>query len=146
MCKKVGDSKEEVLLDTRVSNKNLNGENKIESEVSSPGVEKSNKSHDSENREGFEPSEQVEMPEIPEIPEVSFSEEHKRGNIKFSDQIEFKQEWIVLIRFIKNILNLFVMFVKDFIFPLCNHLQQAIARSLRMPYSLFQVVQSFVDL
>ena len=90
MCKKVGDSKEEVLLDTRASNKNLNGESKIESEVSSPGVEKSNKSHDSENREGFEPSEQVEMPEIPEIPEVSFSEEHKRGNIKFSDQIEFK--------------------------------------------------------
>lgn len=81
MCKKVGDAKEEVLLDTRASKQNSNAESSSEPELVSPKIEKS---QDSEVSEGLEVS------EIPEIPEVTFSEEHKRGNIKFSDQIEFK--------------------------------------------------------
>ena len=87
MCKKVGDAKEEVLLDTRASKQNSNAEFNSEPELVSPKIEKS------QGSEGLESSEPLEIPEIPdisEIPEVTFSEEHKRGNIKFSDQIEFK--------------------------------------------------------
>ena len=59
MCKKVGNEKEEVILDTRADKK--------EDDVAETVNEV-----------------------IDAIPEVVLSEESKRQNIKFSDQIEFK--------------------------------------------------------
>lgn len=59
MCKKVGNEKEEVILDTRADKK----EDTVAETVNEV---------------------------IDAIPEVVLSEESKRQNIKFSDQIEFK--------------------------------------------------------
>lgn len=68
MCRKVGNDKEEVLLDTKT--------NKEVSEAAESIKEPIDVSSDSSTTEA--------------IPEVSLSEESERKQIKFSDQIEFK--------------------------------------------------------
>lgn len=73
MCKKVGNEKEEVILDTKADKKE-------------------------------EPVAETVNEVISDIPEVVLSEESKRQNIKFSDQIEFKYCCLSYYSVILNIL------------------------------------------
>lgn len=68
MCRKVGNDKEEVLLDTK-ENKEMN-----------------------ESAESIKEPIDISSASSPteDIPKVSLSEESERKQIKFSDQIEFK--------------------------------------------------------
>lgn len=68
MCRKVGNDKEEVLLDTK-ANKEMN-----------------------ESAETIKEPIDLSSASLPTdaIPKVSLSEESERKQIKFSDQIEFK--------------------------------------------------------
>ena len=65
LCKKVGNEKEEVILDTRKDLKSDSTAEEIKEEVK-------------------------ENVNTNELPEVKLSEEDKRKSIKFSDNIEFK--------------------------------------------------------